>query len=363
MSGRRDTRRRLEQWLANPACAANAVSAVAGVSMADVAVAEGLEPTMGQSPFAIARGVTFEASLLRDDAKTLREELARVGIPGGGTPGLLDLRLRMNGGPISDHETAWTKTRDWLLAAASTPKSVAPLVASATLKVPGQPILLPEGVLAVDVLLLHSACRDDELDEAPIDDPRWVLRIGEVKSYPDRGGYTDAGNLAGSRAQAGTYHHALELLLDELELRDQLRVFPYGFLVLSQPGRAAASVRAREDLRFQARRAKRGFTRLRAVAAQLQPFDPADEDAARAAVLAAEVAYDPTCLGFCDRAAGCRKRAEAAGEPAILGQDTARFLAGLTIPRALELLRGAAPADAAERDFVRRADVGVRESA
>lgn len=156
MSASRDTRRRLEQWLANPACEANAVSAVAGVSMADVARAEGLEPTMGQSPFAIARSVTFEAALFRDDAKALREELARVGVPGGEVPGLLDLRLRMNGGSIADQETASVKTREWLHAAASNPQSVAPLVASATLKVPGQPIMLPDGVLAIDALLLHA---------------------------------------------------------------------------------------------------------------------------------------------------------------------------------------------------------------
>ena len=111
---RRDTRRRLEQWLANPACEANTVSAVAGVSMADVAREEGLTPSMGQSPFAIARGVTFEATLLRDDAHLLREELIRACVAEAERPGLLDLRLRTSGGPVADQQTAWELTRDWL---------------------------------------------------------------------------------------------------------------------------------------------------------------------------------------------------------------------------------------------------------
>jgi hypothetical protein len=131
---------------------------------------------MGQSPFAISRGVTFEASLLRDDARALRDELARKGVPGANSSGLVDLRLRINGGKVKDQEEAWQKTRNWLLAAASDPSAVVPLVASPTLKVPGQPILLPEGVLAIDVLLLHVPTRDDERDDLPCEDPRWRER-------------------------------------------------------------------------------------------------------------------------------------------------------------------------------------------
>lgn len=354
MSERRDTRRRLEQWLANAACEANTISAVAGIPMERVAAAEGLEPTMGQSPFALARGVTFEASLMRDDAATLREELERVGVPGARRPGLLDLRLRMNGGPIADQETARSKTEDWLVAAADRPKEQASLVASATLKVPGQPILLPDGILAIDALLLHPPCSDDDQDEAPTDE-RWVLRVGEIKSYPDRGGYTDSGDLASTRAQAGAYHHALGLLLKELQLEKKLRIYPFGFLVLTRPGSAAPRVRAREDLRFQSRRAARGFARLREAAAQIEVFDPASEDVAVGRVKDAETAYDQTCLSFCDRAAGCRKAAEAAGDPAILGEEVPRFLAGISIPRALELIHGHQPTSDAERDLVARA--------
>ena len=75
MGERHNTRARFEQWARNPGCEANAISAVAGVSMAEVAKAEGVPATFGQSPFAIARGQTFERSLLENDAERLREAL------------------------------------------------------------------------------------------------------------------------------------------------------------------------------------------------------------------------------------------------------------------------------------------------
>jgi hypothetical protein len=58
--GRRDTRLRFEQWARNPACEANTLSAVHGIPMVEVAKAEGSQITMGQSPFALARGQTFD---------------------------------------------------------------------------------------------------------------------------------------------------------------------------------------------------------------------------------------------------------------------------------------------------------------
>src|SRR3954449_9775749 len=106
MPQRRDTRRRFEQWVRNPHCDANAISAVAGLEMAHVARAEGLTPTMGQSPFAIARGTTFEASLFRDDAQRLHGALGDGGVLAAGASGFLDLRLRMVGGPLKTLDEA-----------------------------------------------------------------------------------------------------------------------------------------------------------------------------------------------------------------------------------------------------------------
>lgn len=89
---KRDTRRRFEQWATNPACDANTISAVHGISMAAVAKREGLTPSMGQSPFAVARGQTFERGLFRDGAQELIEELRRTGMPMQGSSGARVLR-------------------------------------------------------------------------------------------------------------------------------------------------------------------------------------------------------------------------------------------------------------------------------
>ncbi len=123
--------------------------------------------------------------------------------------------------------------------------------------------MLPEALLVLDALVVRH-------DDAPP-----TLMVGEIKTYPDRGGYTDPTELATARAQAGVYVHGLDLVLDELDLASAFKVAREGFLVLSRPGFNQPSIRAGEDLRYQAERAKRGFQRLRDAAAQL----PADRGA------------------------------------------------------------------------------------
>src|SRR3990170_3023674 len=98
---RRDTRLRLEQWARNPLCEANAISAVHGVPMAEVAKREGTRPTMGQSPFAIARGQTFERSLFRDGARRIREALVKAGVLPQTAQGFRDFRQQSSGQPTT----------------------------------------------------------------------------------------------------------------------------------------------------------------------------------------------------------------------------------------------------------------------
>jgi hypothetical protein len=223
------------------------------------------------------------------------------------------------------------------------------VVASATIRIP-RGVMLPEAILMVDALAIRT------------DGDRPTLIVGEVKTYPDRGGHTSAASLAVARAQAGLYVHALEVLLDELDVADQIAISSTGFLVLSKPGSNLPSVRAREDLRFQAERARRGFDLLEKAALGLPPFDPIEGDPA-SAVSHAEIYYSEACLTFCDRARKCFEDALAAGDPAVLGDDVRRFIGDIDLPRTLELLNGAAPATGAEEDMVRRiADIEGRVS-
>lgn len=346
-----NTRARFEQWAQNPTCQANTISAVHNVRMADVAIREGYKPTFGQSPFALARGQTFERNLLWDNAERLVNELTRHGVLPEGASGLADFRLAMNGGPISGMEVAIEATRDLVTGIADRSITDAPsVVASATIRIP-RGVMLPEAILMLDALAIRT------------DGDRPTLIVGEVKTYPDRGGHTSAASLAVARAQAGLYVHALEVLLDELGVTDQIMISTTGFLVLSKPGSNFPSVRAQEDLRFQAERARRGFDLLEKAALGLPPFDPIEGDPANA-VSHADIHYSEACLTFCDRARKCFEDALAAGDPAVLGDDVRRFLGDIDLSRTLELLDGATPGTAAEEDLMRRiADVEGRVSA
>lgn len=338
MTERRDTRRRFEQWARNPACAANAVSAVYGIPMTEVAKSEGLQPSMGQSPFAIARGQGFERSLFEKDAERLRKALAYAEVIESTDADFIDLRLRLHGGRKSTLDEALDATKS-LLARTADPErapSTPTIVAGATIHIPGGP-MLPEAILVLDVLLIRGG------DVPP------SLMVGEIKTYPDRGGYTDAAELATARAQMGVYLHGLEVILQEHAIRERLRLCRTGFLVLTRPGFNLPIIRAREDLQYQLERARRGFDRLREVASAYSTKGDGVQ-----AVLDAPYAYDESCLSFCDRAPGCYKRALGAGDPVVLGLDVARFLGEVDLGRASAVLAGEPPRNEAEREISRQ---------
>jgi hypothetical protein len=334
---KRDTRRRFEQWARNPECEANATSAILGVSMVEVAGREGLKPTMGQSPFALQRGERFERQLFRHAATLLRAELEKNGILPSESQGLADLRMRHLGGRCRDLDDARASTLDLLRSLAETgigPKGPT-LVAGATICVPGR-AMLPEAILVLDAVVIRKAGRLPE------------LVVGEIKTYPDRGGHTDPTELAGARAQAGVYVHGLTEVLRSQNWSDRINVATKGFLVLTKPGSNRPSIRADEDLRYQAERAARGLEKLRSLAERTAPLGapPADPIAA---IMAAPTHYEEACVRFCDRAPACFARALSARDAAILGDDVARLIGAMSLDRVRELLHGAKPKTQAER--------------
>lgn len=343
-SPRRDTRLRFEQWARNPACEANVISAVHGVPMALVAKAEGIEPTFGQSPFAIARGVTFERSLFRSEATTLRQALSEAGLLPATTSRFVDFRIRANGGLLSDLDAALEATQEFFReladsAAHGTGTSDCYVLAGPVVRVPGS-LMLPEAILVVDVMVVRAG----ELR------PECV--VGEIKTYPDRGGYTDTAELATARAQAGIYVQGLRLVLGELGLAEAVDISSFGFLVLTRPGSNRPSIRAEESLEYQAKRAARGFDKLRMVA-DAMPRGTSVEDMVPI-IRAAPTNYCEACLAFCDLSQLCHAKAIESGHGVIIGDAGAQFLGQVSVPRAAELLKGNEPANEAEADLLRR---------
>ena len=308
--------------------------------MAAVALREGAKPTMGQSPFAIARGQAFERSLFRKDGHAMFEALKEAGVVPNAASGLEDFRLRLNGGRLHRLDESLDATSQlFRRVAQSTEREKVPwLVAGATVRVPGG-VMLPEAILVLDALVIdwtNSPTR---------------LVVGEIKTYPDRAGYTDQEELATTRAQAGVYVHGLHLVIEELGVEKKLQVAKQGFLVLTRPGFNRPSIRAGEDLHHQAERARRGFALLRDAAAGLpKGSGRAGVDEIRTAA----IRYSEVCVSFCDRAFVCREQALATGEGAVLGDDVARFLGDVSLQRAVVLMEGAVPASEAEHDLARR---------
>lgn len=346
----RDTRRRFEQWAANPHCTANTLSAVHNVRMATVAERAGFRSTFGASPFALFRGEQFEANLIRNDGERIIPELVANGVVPDGAEGVVDLRVVMNGGSDPSLRTlddAIERTLETFsgIAATELDADQPALLAGATVRLPGA-AMLPEALLIIDLVAVRPSEQGGGVE----------LMVGEVKTYPDRGGHTDVHQLAQVRAQMGLYLHALRTVIAAMPEVDRPGLSDEGFIVLSRPGSDFPRVRAGEDLRYQEARARRGFALLEEVGAALPPADEGAEEAADRleAVLHAATNYCEACLSFCDLAERCHEQAVAVGDPVILGDDVARFVGSLDLDRVCELLDGAAPRDDHERDLIDR---------
>jgi hypothetical protein len=344
-ANRRDTRRRFEQWVKHPGCGANLVSAVHNVKMGAVARRENpTAPKEGQSAFALARGRRFEAGLVSNNGERLLRAMSAQQMFSRPDPHFLDFRISINGGPLADIDDAIDHTERFLQVLARD-HSFEGVVSSATLRIP-KGVMLPEATLIIDALSVAMV------------DGRPMISVGEIKTYADRGGHTSKSDLAHARAQMGLYVHALALVLDQLELVDDIELSLEGFLVLTHPGSNNPSVRVGEDLRYQAERARKGFELMETAARNLS--DLVGDDGGEGStslfdmVLAAPTAFADACLSFCERAPSCYEKALKMGNGAALGDDVDRFLNGLSLHRADELMGGARPRNEIERDFLRR---------
>jgi hypothetical protein len=305
--------------------------------MRHVAAAEGAAGSFGQSPFALARGQQFERYAFNDDARRLRSELERAFVLPSGSSGLADFRLKRSSGPHATIDAAEAHTTEWLqdLAVGQRTETIA---AGATIRIPGG-VMLPTATLCVDVLAINQ--RGEALE----------LAVGEIKVYPDRRGYTDATQLATSRAQAGMYVHGLRLVIGKLGLEKRIRISDRGFLVLSRAGTNFLSLRANEDFAGQARRAQEGLAALSDCAASFDLVGMAPK-LALSVIQAAPTTLCEDCLAFCERFDVCRQRAAERGDGATLGDAVHRYLGGTSLDRVKQIFKGDPPKDAHESEIL-----------
>jgi len=345
-ASRANTRARFEQWVNNPTCEANILSTAHDIGMEKAAKKLGHDSQFKQSTFAVTRGVQFEAGLYRDDAANLISALKRVkAIKEKLQPEFVDLRLRMNGGKnVLSIDQAMKETLNLFENTAKGSIKEITIVAGPLIKIP-KGVLLPEATLIIDSLIIQ-----------PKKDGTSDLTVGEIKIFPDRGGNTDPGQLASARAQAGVYVHGLTMVVDALHLANKLVVRNKGFLVFTWPGSNSPVIRWDEDLRWQAQRAAVGFDQLEKTA--LEVFDDSQrgipENALIDLIIESSKSYNSSCIKFCDMYRVCFDDAVKRSDPAILGEDSARFFYDMSLDRVSELLNGGSPVNEREVDLQRQ---------
>lgn len=303
-------------------------------------------PREGQSVFALLRGRTFEAQLIKEDAAVLLESLQRSDVIAPKSTDFADHRIKVNDGPLSGLDEA-IETGTKFLVDLAAGKSFNGAISSFTVRIP-KGIMLPEAILIIDVLSV----------ETDLDIP--TISVGEIKTYADQGGHTSRSDLATARAQMGLYAHALEVTLDSLGLGEKISVSNFGFLVLTYPGSNRPSVRGKEDLRYQRERSKRGFDLMEEAAHLMNgeygtgDDDDEDEGSLLDLVLNATTSFQDSCIAFCERADTCFQRALEANQGVALGDDVERFLNGIPLDLAEKLLKGSKPKSPAEQDLITR---------
>jgi hypothetical protein len=320
--------------------------------MDKVAESLGIKPMSGQSPFAFSRGLQFEAYLFKNDAEVLRKALVRAEAIPSGTHGFLDLRLKLNGGSkISSVKQALEESEKLLNQLMSGNEFDCPsIIAGLMIRIP-KGVMLPEATLIIDVITVLPKLSG------------WELKVGEIKVFPDRGGHTDASEIATARAQAGVYKHALDLLLKDLD--SKLQVPNTGFLVFTWPGTNSPVIRKDEDLTFQALRAEQGFNRLDEVAQRLikEASREIDFKDGLKLVTHSRTDYKEGCWGFCDLAPRCHDLAIADDRGVLLGANAAKALGSVTVTRAIAILDGAKPVNEVEASLSDYLSTGNWESA
>lgn len=318
--------RGLEHLARNPGCERLLALSVLGVRASDAATALYNEPAEGQSPFALSVGERFEARLFEDGAaRLLALYIGKGRLPEGATA--VDVAARVPG----TGEAARTR-RSWLSLR---------LLRQHLAGDPAAPAVILHPRLSVDLAGVAVVVEPDGLVVSD-----GVFRVIEVKSYPDRAGKTDPSDLRGASRQAAVGLVALREALARLGATEVARRAPaWGDLVLRKPGTMEATLRPL-TLEGELASLLSALDHAPAARARLEAGPPirtaADLDAIRPD-------WRESCREHCGLNAVCKRQAEQAGALSLLGGAAREALAPAgDLHRALALLDGAAPSDAAE---------------
>ncbi len=335
--------RRLAAFANVHSCPTAAVAFAARVDTNRVLTGTSMEMPYGQSPFAIGRGVAFEALLRRHGHAELRRVL---------TAGLdTDFTFAA----IENLREGYPPNRAGLRMRATVTQTRMAEIADG----PAEPVVLDGAVLLADIGGLPAFF---EADEMAIGVGGQII-VGENKSWPVVDGKpTDEDALGAALDQAATYVLLGRRTLGQAGV-DPARISDSIVLVTPRNTGLAPSLH-RQDVASRIRRIERLLSAVPDVGetARCTPatvtFDAvADKTRTESARLDAfrrvtdELGrvYEPaSCLTSCGFAWACRQSLFAAADPGLVGGAVARALPGIaSLSRVAELGRGA-PASPAE---------------
>lgn len=331
----------------NPGCGRRAVMDAAGIDKTRLAARAGFPAPFGMSPFALARGNTFEAQVKANGcAELLRLLRDKLDLP---IPEVSYIPLDVVG-DLVDRNVRYRRTRAELLRAARSdddePRTLFdhPML---RLRVGGHDVFLEPDVIAFQL--------------------GGQFHIVEIKSFAVIDGQADGDQVAAATKQATVYILALRDLLAEAGLpadavsHNVILVTPENFSF-----RATATL---IDARKQIDVVRRQLSRMARIDALLNALPPgitfdlgldADDTPTRpqdeltAALGSVDARYQPSCLANCELAGFCRNEARAAGSVDVLGSTVRDDLGGLdTIGTALGLADGTRTPSADQTDVTR----------
>jgi hypothetical protein len=334
-------RGRLEAWMANPGCEKNVASAAFGVSMVDLDGADKTPKIV--SPFASSLGNQFEFSL----NEVINPLLASSNQSGLSQDLPWPAVARTIKNPTEDDNKNPTVQLE---------RSIEEL--DSVVDSLGSPMNRVVNGFRIPFTPFDSTLEIDMLVFSP--DPKSPSNkinvvIGEVKVYPDLGGYVDDRKISGARRQAGLYYRILTDWLNTDQITQRFpgitfHVHQMGFVVLTSPHSVfevrdardwesfSPSLVTNEDLTTQSEIITKNFEKLQSVIDDERSNAKIDRDDFNLLkhINSLDHQFNESCWGRCPLAEACFTKAVEAGDPIVLGARIKNALGNLTVDEAIE---------------------------
>lgn len=327
--------RGIERVARNPDCLRLRAMTIVGISPVEALKVMGRPDREGQSPFALVLGLQFEKHLLKNGAANLFALYRKEGYLDQSEAKIVSVEEIAPGGSLVARRRREAETRRLLQA-----------------KLSGDPLapnLIIKPRLTVSLVGIPHPIEPDFLMAA---DAEPFYRVGELKSYADRGGKTDTADVRSASRQAGVGVVGLRQWLALKGVgKPEILVPASADLVLKVTGFFLPTLR-RQAITGEIDSVLRAIADAPANLDELEALLPAGASLDSPAVLeTVPNNYRPSCKEHCALWEHCRSRARSNSQPIILGDHAAEKLASAgSIDRAIELMsgKGAPPRNAAE---------------